>query len=158
MVSRFYKTPRAAPTKVAGTSGRKESPVKRLDATFAVTRWEEPPWHEREGEPKLTRASVGKSYRGGIEGEGEVEFLLVHRPDGTAEFTGLERVRGTVDGRPGTFVLRHEGTFAGGRVDSTWTVVAGSGTGGLAGLRGTAAFVHGHAEEYPVTLECAFGG
>lgn len=54
-------------------------------ATFEVTNWEEKPFHEKEGEPKLTRATVTKTFHGDLEGDATVEYLMVHRVDGTGQ-------------------------------------------------------------------------
>ena len=91
-------------------------------------------------------------YHGGLDGEGRVEQLAVYRPDGSAVFTALERFRGRLGERAGSFVLRHEGTFVEGKVTSTWVVVPDSSTGDLAGLRGKIRFEHGHAERYPIVF------
>jgi Protein of unknown function (DUF3224) len=66
---------------------------------------------------------------------------------GELAYLANERVTGTLDGRAGTFVLQH-GAWEGGQ----WGhVVPGSGTGALAGLRGTAHVEHGRlALEYEV--------
>ena len=128
----------------------------RAEVTFEITKWDEKPYNEIDEGPKLSRASVTKSYQGAIEGDGTLEMLIVHRPDGSAVFTGLERVRGRLADRSGSFVLQHSGTFQDGTVKATWTVVPDSGTGSLQGLRGTAVFEHGHAERYPVTFDYDF--
>ena len=49
---------------------------------------------------------------------------------------GIERVTGTVGGREGTFLLQDAGTVSGNVVSGDWFVVPGSGTRGLARLRG----------------------
>ncbi len=126
-------------------------------ATFEVKSWEEKPYNEMEGGPKLTRASVAKSFQGDIEGEGTLEYLMIYRDDGSASFVGLERVVGSVGKRSGSFVLQHSGTFEGGTAKATWSVVPGSGTGELRGLRGEGGFVSAHAQRYPMTLDYDFG-
>src|SRR5260221_2346763 len=83
-------------------------------ATFALNTWEEKPYNEMNGLPKLTRVSVTKTYQGTITGEGKLEYLMMYRDDGSASFLGLERVVGSVGGRSGSFVLQHSGTFEGG--------------------------------------------
>jgi hypothetical protein len=124
--------------------------------TFQVKQWEEKPIEGMEGGPKLTRASISKSYRGDIEGEGSLEYLMIHREDGSANFVGLERVVGRVGGRTGSFVLQHTGSFEGGTAKATWFVVEGSGTGELRGLRGEGGFASAHAEHYPITFNYEF--
>src|SRR5262245_50418511 len=92
------------------------------------------------GLPKLTRASVTKSYQGDITGEGKLEYLMMYRDDGSASFLGLERVVGSVGSRSGSFVLQHSGIFKGGVATVTLLVVPDSGTGDLRGLRGKGKF------------------
>lgn len=124
--------------------------------TFEVKSWDEKPYNEIEGGARLTRASVAKSFKGDLEGEGTVEYLMVHSDDGSASFVGLERVVGRVGGRTGNFVLEHRGTFEGGTATVRWSVVPGSATGGLRGLRGEGGFSSGHAESYPFTFDYDF--
>ncbi len=129
---------------------------KHATATFQVKSWDEKPYNEIDEGPKLTRASVTKSFRGDIEGEGTLEYLMIYRDDGSASFVGLERVVGRVGDRSGSFVLQHSGTFEGGTAKATWFVVPGSGTGDLRGLRGEGGFASAHAEDIPITLEYDF--
>jgi hypothetical protein len=125
-------------------------------ATFQIKSWDEKPYNEIEGLPKLTRASVTKSCKGDIEGEGMLEYLMMYRADGSASFVGLERIVGRLGGRSGSFVLQHSGVFEGGVAKATYFVVPGSGTGDLHGLRGEGSFASGHAQEYPMTLDYDF--
>jgi hypothetical protein len=81
---------------------------------------------------------------------------MTHRDDGSVSFVGLERVVGRIADRPGSFVLQHIGTFEGGTATISWSVVPGSGTGELRGLRGEGEFSSGHAESYPMTLDYDF--
>ena len=128
----------------------------RAEATFKIESWEEQPYDEIEGAPKLTRAKVGKTYQGDIEGESTLEYLMMYRKDGTASFVGLERVVGSLSGRSGSFVLQHKGSFHGGTATVDWFVVPGSGTGELSGLRGEGRFVVGQAEPHLATLDFDF--
>ena len=125
-------------------------------ATFEVKTWDEKPYNEIDGGPKLTRASVTKSFHGDIEGEGALEYLMFYPGDGSATFVGLERVVGRVGDRSGSFVLQHSGTFEGGTAKATWSVVPGSGTGDLRGLRGKGGFASAHQQRYPITLDYDF--
>ena len=126
----------------------------RATARFEITSWNESAYDE-EG-PKLTRASVMKTFHGGIEGASTLEYLMMYRNDGTATFVGLERVVGKIGKRRGSFVLQHSGTFAGGVASATWTVIPGSGTGDFKGLRGEGGFASGHAQQYAMTLDYEF--
>ncbi len=125
-------------------------------ATFQVKSWDEKPYNEIDDGPKLTRVSVTKSFSGDIEGEGTLEYLMIQRDDGSASFVGLERVVGRVGDRSGSFVLQHTGTFEEGTAKDAFSVVPGSGTGDLHGLRGEGSFAAAHAESYPITLDYDF--
>ena len=127
--------------------------MNTANARFAIKTWDEKPYSEAPGSPKLTRASVTKTFTGDVEGEGSVEYLMMYRADGSATFVGLERVVGRIGSRSGSFVLERTGVFEAGQAKETYTVVAGSGTGELAGLRGSGTTAVGHGLEHPFTLE-----
>ena len=122
------------------------------NARFAIKSWDEKPYSEGQNEPKLTRASVTKTYTGDIEGEGQVEYLMMYRSDGSAAFVGLERVVGRIGGKTGTFVLQRTGVFESGQAKESYSVIPGSATGELQGLVGNGSSAVGHGMEHPFTL------
>ena len=124
--------------------------------TFRVKSWDEQPFQESDDGSKLSRVSAIKSYEGDLQAEGKLEMVMVYRADQTAVFTGIEYVEGRMLGRAGTFVFRIEGTFEGGTVKDTWTVLSGTGSGELAGLQGTVQFEEAHSESYEVKMEYSF--
>lgn len=123
------------------------------NAHFAIKGWDEKPYSEGPDQPKLTRASVSKTFTGDIEGEGHVEYLMAYRSDGTATFVGLERIVGRLAGKSGSFVLQRIGVFEGGQAKETYSVVPGSSTGELRGLTGEGRSSVGHGMEHPFTLD-----
>ncbi len=125
---------------------------KRVTARFAIHTWDEKPYSEGQDQPKLTRASVTKAYTGELEGEGQVEYLMMYRGDGSAAFVGLERVVGRIGGRTGTFVLQRTGIFESGQAKESYSVIPGSATGELQGLLGDGSSAVGHGMEHPFTL------
>jgi hypothetical protein len=124
------------------------------NARFAIVSWDEKPWSESQDSPKLTRASVARTYTGDLEGEGRVEYLMMYRPDGSAAFVGLERIAGRLAGRAGSFVLQRTGVFEGGLAKETYFVIPGSATGELQSLQGAGTSAVGHGLEHPFTLDC----
>ncbi len=109
----------------------------RAEGTFTVTSWEEDTYQELDGKAKLTKASVGYRLTGDIDADATWTALMYYRDDGTAEYTGLQQVTGQIAGRAGTCVMVADGSFADGAARGTWRVIPGSGTGALAGLRGS---------------------
>ncbi len=105
--------------------------------SFAVKSWDEKPYSEIAGQPKLTRADVVYTYQGNLEGEGNITYLMCYSGNNIAYFIGYEQVTGRLNDRSGSFVLQHIGTFEAGAVKDTVTVVPGSATGELSGLRGS---------------------
>lgn len=119
-----------------------------FEGKLEIKAWEETPTEQFDGGMKLTKAVVALS--GSADGLSSASFqaLMFYRADGTSTYVTLMRVVGTLSGRSGSFVLQGSGTFDGrvARVESV--VVEGSGTGELAGLRGTSESVSSH-EDYP---------
>jgi len=108
--------------------------------TFEIDGWEEETYDEQEG-TKLTRTRLTKTFHGDVEGESTAELLMAYAAeDGSAAYVGFERVTGRIHGRSGSFVLHHTATSDGtrGEASAAWSVVPGSGTGELRGLRGEA--------------------
>ena len=105
--------------------------------SFVVKSWDEKPYSEIEGQPKLTRADVVYTYTGDFEGEGSVEYLMCYSSNNIAYFIGYEQMVGRLGDRSGSFVLQHSGTYEGGAVKDALTVVSGSATGDLNGLQGS---------------------
>ena len=125
-------------------------------ARFAIKSWDEKPYSEAEGEPKLTRASVIKTYTGDIEGEGRIEYIMMYRADGSATFVGIERISGRLGGKSGSFVLERTGVFEEGQAKESYAVIKGSGTGELSGIKGEGKSAVGHGMEHPFTLSYVF--
>ena len=125
-------------------------------AEFKIANWNETEFSEAGEGGKLTRASVVKSYTGEIEGEGILEYLMTYHSDGSADFYGLERVSGRIGNRSGSFILQHGGRLEGGEMKQKSVIVAGSGTGELAGLQGESTLSAGHQQAYRFTLDYEF--
>jgi len=125
---------------------------KTANARFAIKSWDEKPYSEGQDQPKLTRASVIKTYTGDIEGEGQVEYVMMYRSDGSAAFVGLERVAGRIGDKTGSFVLQRTGLFESGQAKEAYSVIPGSATGDLQGLVADGYSAVGHGMEHPFTL------
>ena len=90
--------------------------------------------------PVLVEIHLSESFAGDIDGKSLVRALEVRRDDGSAVLVSLQRFRGRLGGRVGTFVLQGSEIVEKGKIKATWSVVPGSGTGELAGLRGEGGF------------------
>lgn len=81
---------------------------------------------------------------------------------GSAGYVAMERVTGTLNGRRGSFALKHRGTMARGAKSLTLTVVPDSGTEELTGLTGSMAIdieqgQHRYAMEYSLAAPAQGG-
>ncbi|MDA3644747.1 DUF3224 domain-containing protein [Saccharopolyspora indica] len=126
---------------------------------FTVARWDERTIGADE-HPKLAHASITNTFTGGIEAtEVACEYVLVYSGDLTGAFTGMQLVRGALDGRAGAFALQERGHFgADGKIRSTFEVVPGSGTGDLTGLSGTGEYTAEHGvPAVPFTFDYELG-
>lgn len=111
-------------------------------ATFEVTGWDEEPYAETEGSPKLSQATVRKSFVGAISGSSEAQVLMCRSDADNLEAGGgyiaSDVFSGSVDGKEGSFVFQHGGLmFPDGKTETFGTIVPGSGRGELAGISGT---------------------
>jgi hypothetical protein len=110
-------------------------------------KWDESTLQQITADVKTTRASVTYAFSGGIEGEAGAEMLMYYShvdPDdphgSTARYVSLMQFTVTLNGRAGSFVVEEAGRFEDGVAESTLTILPRSGTGDLAGIRGTGRF------------------
>lgn len=132
------------------------SPRDRTDTVFQVESWNEETVQELADGAKITRARVTQAYSGFVEGESTIEYVMYHRSDGSAVFSGIERVVGTVGGRAGSLILQHSGAYEDGSARSDWSIVAGSTTDDLRNLTGSGSYVAGHDMQGKVKLDVSF--
>src|SRR5690349_24955957 len=95
------------------------------DGTIEMAGWDEQPFDEFDDGRKLTSTTVKQKFAGDIEGEGSATWLASYRPDGTAEYSGLQRIVGSIGGKHGSIVLRMTGGYDGTMARSEWSVVDG---------------------------------
>jgi uncharacterized protein DUF3224 len=104
----------------------------------------------------LVELHLTETFTGDIEGEAPVRALQVLRDDKSACLVSMQRVRGKLGGRQGTFVLQGSEIVENGKIKAKWLVVPGSGTGELAGLRGEGGFEGGFGKGSDGTLDYWF--
>jgi hypothetical protein len=130
----------------------------RATGTFHVEDWQETTLDTPEGGSKITRASVRQRFAGDFEGDGAVDYMMAYRSDGTATFTGIQRLRGAVAGRTGTLVIEVTGTFDGAMARGQWTIVSEMGTEGLSVFGGTGSFEAAHGPDGTYVLDLPDAG
>jgi hypothetical protein len=91
-----------------------------------------------EASVKLARLSLDKRFEGDLQAVGQGEMLTALTPvGGSAGYVAIERVTGSLHGAGGSFVFQHSGTMDHGAQNLSISVVPDSGTGALAGIRGS---------------------
>ena len=113
------------------------------------------PFDETES-PALLEIRLSETFTGDIEGESPVRALEVRRNDRSASLVSMQRFRGRLGGREGSFVLQGQETVEDGQITATWFVVPGSGTGALSGLRGEGGFAGHFGKGSDATLDYWF--
>ncbi len=126
--------------------------------TFQVTSWDENTYQQLEGDAKLTRGRIEQDFSGDLQGRGTWDVLMCYAPDGTATYTGLVRVVGRLGERAGSMVLQTNGGFDGNEARWTWSVVPGSGTEQLSGVRGEGTVVAPHGSTGAFSLDFDLDG
>jgi hypothetical protein len=121
--------------------------------TFEVELKPETPDDEDEG-TSLGRTSMHKQFHGDLEATSRGEMLTATTSvEGSAGYVAIERVRGSLGGKVGSFVLQHHGLMTRGAPRLVVEVVPGSGSGELSGLAGRmtiriAKGIHSYEFEY----------
>jgi hypothetical protein len=100
-----------------------------------VTHYDPKPYNESGG-LTISQIDVTQEFTGGLIGTGTARFLMVHMPDGSGHFTGIERFTGTLADRSGSFLLSNTGVLKDGAVTSEWLILHGTANGELTGLNG----------------------
>lgn len=86
----------------------------------------------------LARSSGDKIFEGDLVGTSVVNMLAARSEvQGSAGYVAIERVKATLHGREGTFVLQHSGKMNRGKPSLEISVVADSGTDALRAIAGT---------------------
>ncbi|GGK92447.1 hypothetical protein Ppa06_59230 [Planomonospora parontospora subsp. parontospora] len=116
--------------------------MPRATGTFTIDGWDPQPYDTAEG-ATLTRVHVTKTFDGDLTGTSTTDIITaVSQAETSAAYAGFERFTGTVHGRKGTFVLHHTATQHAEESALSWTVLPGSGTGELLGIRGGGGIVN----------------
>ena len=112
----------------------------KATVVYEITAWDEEPIEDPGQGPRIVRAVVGKAFRGDLDGESRAEMLIARSDQGEG-YVAIERVKGVLGGRHGTFVVQHGATQGEGVAPQAFArIVPGSGTGELEGLRGEGEF------------------
>jgi hypothetical protein len=127
----------------------------RAVAKVTVQSSEAIPYDQTAG-PALFEIRLNETFSGNIDGISPVRALEIRHDDRSASLISLQRFRGKLDGRAGTFVLQGQEDMKNGKIKGTWFVVPGSGTGDLCGLRGEGGFEGRFGEGSDATLDYWF--
>lgn len=85
----------------------------------------------------IGRMSLDKTFHGSLQATSRGEMIAFRSATpGSAGYVAMETVRGTLDGREGSFVLQHSATMDRNEPSLSITVVPDSGTGALTGITG----------------------
>jgi hypothetical protein len=112
---------------------------------------------ETGADPTLGRMTIEKTFQGDLEGASKGQMLTARTAmQGSAGYVAIERVTGSLHGRPGSFTLQHTGTMTRGEPQLIISVVPDSGSGELEGITGQMAIqIEGgqHSYEFEYTIK-----
>ena len=114
----------------------------RAEAKITVQSSEAKPY-DQTASPALVEIRLRETFTGDIDGESTVRALQVQCADRSATMVSMQRFRGKLGGRQGTFILQGSEIVEQDKIKATWFVIPRSGTGDLSGLRGEGGF-QGH--------------
>lgn len=119
---------------------RTEPPARTRAKAKITVHSTEAKLYDQTASPALVEIRLSETFAGDIDGESPVRALQVIRDDKSASLVSMQRFRGQLGGRQGTFVLQGSEIVQNGKIKATWFVVPGSGTGDLSELRGEGGF------------------
>jgi hypothetical protein len=122
--------------------------MPQVQVPFQVTGWEPDPAAPELGDAgpvAFGRVTMRKEFSGALTGSSVLSMTSAAVGESPVGYAALELVTGTLDGRSGTFVLQHSGVVDEGAPSPSGVVLPGTGTGGLAGLRGSMTIEHGES-------------
>lgn len=128
---------------------------KRALARITVQSSEAKPYDQTVS-PELAEINIIETFTGDIDGESTVRALQIQRKDQSASLVSMQRFRGKLGNRQGTFVLQGAETVEHGKIKATWFIVPGSGTGDLSGVRGEGGFEGSFGQGSDGTLDYWF--
>lgn len=139
----------AALALVAAAPGEKA--MHHATGSFEVTVTPEAQAPAPAGGLPTSRMALAKTFSGGMMGHATGTMLAAGTPGpGTvAAYVAVDQFSGSVDGKPGGFLLLHRATMSSAGPEMSVTIAPGSGTGALAGIAGTLAIeVSGGVHRY----------
>ena len=115
------------------------------------------PQSEPGGDSKLARMTLDKQFTGDLTGTSKGQMLSAGTDTkGSAGYVAIEKVTGTLNGKTGSFILQHNATMDRGTPSLNIIVVPDSGTGDLAGIRGSMNIIIAngkHSYEFNYTIQ-----
>jgi Protein of unknown function (DUF3224) len=122
-----------------------EDGMPQVKVPFEVSGWEPEPGPLELGEAGpvvFGRVRMRKTFSGALTGTSVLTMTSAAVGESPVGYSAIELVTGTLDGRTGAFVLQHSGVVDDGAPSPAGLVLPGTGTGELAGLRGTMTIEH----------------
>jgi hypothetical protein len=114
--------------------------MTKATGSFDVLSGDEDTYANRDGGGRLAHAWGDQAFSGDISGDGHVHWLMAYAADKTAHLVGVQEITGSVGGRSGSFLIEAIADHTGKSSRGSWSIIDGSGTGGLTGMRGTGSF------------------
>jgi hypothetical protein len=116
-----------------------------INVPFEVTGWEPEPEPLELGDAgpvAFGRVRMRKTFSGAFSGTSVLSMTSAAVGESPVGYAAIELVTGILEGRAGSFVLQHTGVVDEGAPAPSGVVLPGTGTGELAGLRGTMTIAH----------------
>ncbi len=114
--------------------------MTKATGSFDILSGNEDTYETRDGGARLAHAWGDQKFGGDITGDGNVHWLITYAADKTARLVGLQRIKGSIGGRSGSFMIEATADHTGTSSYGSWSIVDDSGTGDLAGITGTGSF------------------
>lgn len=107
---------------------------------FQITKWNEETQSQGEHGKKQTVAKITQDYSGDLVGASSLSYVMTYLSESKALFVGFELLTVTINGKSGTFTIKHDGSFENGVASSNFAIIPRSGTDDFINLAGQGHF------------------
>lgn len=111
-----------------------------FSGVFQISQWNEDTISSDGQGKKQTVAKITQDYMGDLVGSSTLTYVMTYLSPEKALFVGFEQLIVKINGKSGTFTIKHDGIFKNSVASSNFVIVAQSGTDDFTDLIGQGTF------------------
>lgn len=114
--------------------------MRNLTGQFEIAKWEEKSFLKVPQPLKAHEADISYKVSGDLEGTLNGKYIMTYLDDITAQYVGALQFNGNLGDKEGSFFMQETGFFGNNTATTKWSIIAGSGIDGFAGITGEGSY------------------